>query len=282
MANQDLSAVQIRMELAVSAARLAGRKTLDWFRSPRLAVERKGDGSPVTIADRAAESLLREQISNAFPDDAVLGEELGETGGRSGYRWVLDPIDGTKSFITGAPLYTTLVAVLRDDAPVLGVIYAPATDEIAYAMAGAPSCYAIGAGPPIPAKVSEVDRLADATFLTSEVKSFGPVTAPSSSETPAGKGNPGRRRVYEQLETACRLTRTWGDAYGYLLVATGRADVMVDPEMNLWDAAALQPIIEGAGGHFSDWLGRPTVHTGNAVATNRPLSGLVLSITRDG
>jgi fructose-1,6-bisphosphatase/inositol monophosphatase family enzyme len=87
--------------------------------------------------------------------------------------------------------------------------------------------------------------------------------------------------VFDQLEAACRVTRTWGDAFGYMLVATGRADVMIDPIVNLWDAAALQPIIEGAGGHFSDWQGRPTVHSGNAVATNRKLAGLVLSITRE-
>ena len=120
------------------------------------------------------------------------------------------------------------------------------------------------------ARVSETERLSDATFLTTEAASFAA----------AGRKN-GGPAVYQQLQDACRLTRTWGDAFGYLLVATGRADVMVDPVMNLWDAAALQPIIEGAGGHFSDWQGRPTVHTGNTVATNARLAGLVLSITRD-
>jgi histidinol phosphatase-like enzyme (inositol monophosphatase family) len=253
----------------VLVARAAGEETLKWFRQASLAVERKRDGSPVTAADRAAETLLREQIAAAFPDDAILGEELGEKPGTSPYRWVLDPIDGTKSFITGVPLYTTLVAVMEGDQPLLGVIHAPATGETVYAAAGDSAWYRRGNDEPVPARVSHVERLSEATFLTSEVGSFAPA------------GKKGVYPAFTQLETACRLTRTWGDAFGYMLVATGRADVMIDPEMNLWDAAALQPIIEGAGGHFSDWQGRPTVHTGNAVATNGRLAGLVLSITRE-
>ena len=261
---------QARLELAVSAARAAGAATLQWFRQSALDVERKGDGSPVTAADRAAESLLREQISAKFPDDAILGEEFGEKPGTSAYRWVLDPIDGTKSFISGVPLYTTLVAVLKDNQPLVGVIYSPATREIVYAAAGGQTWYENGDGRAIEARVSTTERLAEATFVTTELTTFDQV------------GDKGSRTVYNQLEKACRLSRTWGDAYGYLLVATGRADVMIDPVVNLWDAAALQPVIEGAGGHYSDWQGRPSVHTGNAVATNPQLAGLVLSITREG
>ncbi|RIK73019.1 MAG: histidinol-phosphatase [Planctomycetota bacterium] len=268
IATVDISAAQARLRLAVDAARAAGDETLRWFRQATLAVERKGDGSPVTAADRAAETVLRHAISAAFPEDSILGEEFGETVGSSPYRWVLDPIDGTKSFITGVPLYTTLVAVLEDGHPLLGVIYAPVTREIVYAIAGQPTLYSVGDGKAAPANVSCIERLSDATFLTSEAGSFNHA------------GLNGGRNVYEQLERACRLTRTWGDAYGYMLVATGRADVMVDPAMNLWDAAALQPVIEGAGGHFSDWQGRPTVYSGNSVATNPKLAGLVLSITR--
>jgi histidinol-phosphatase len=261
---------QARLDLAVSSARAAGAVTLKWFRQSALDVERKGDGSPVTAADRAAESLLREQIAAQFPDDAILGEEFGEKAGASPYRWVLDPIDGTKSFISGVPLYTTLVAVLKDNQPLVGVIYSPATREIVYAATGGQTWYENGDGRAIEARVSHTERLAEATFVTTELSTFDRVGEKSS------------RGVYNQLEKACRLSRTWGDAYGYLLVATGRADVMIDPEMNLWDAAALQPIIEGAGGHYSDWQGRPSVHTGNAMATNPQLAGLVLSITREG
>jgi histidinol-phosphatase len=269
MANEE-QAWHSRLTLAVATARAAGQETLRWFRQSLLAVERKGDGSPVTAADRAAESLMREAIQSQFPDDAILGEEFGDKSGTTQYRWVLDPIDGTKSFITGVPLYTTLVAVMDGNRPLIGVIYAPATAELVYAVSGQTTWYVQAGGEGIPARVSETERLSDATFLTSEASDFAQV----------GRKN-GGAAVYQQLQDSCRLTRTWGDAFGYMLVATGRADVMVDPVMNLWDAAALQPIIEGAGGHFSDWQGRPTVHSGNTVATNGRLAGLVLSITRD-
>lgn len=262
--------IQARLELAVSSARAAGAATLQWFRQAALDVERKGDGSPVTAADRASETLLREQISAQFPDDAILGEEYGEKPGTSPYRWVLDPIDGTKSFISGVPLYTTLVAVMKDDQPLIGVIYAPATGEIVYAAAGGQTWFAVDGGTPVPARVSSTNRLAEATFVTTEVSKFDRV------------GENGVRGIYHHLEKSCRLTRTWGDAYGFLLVATGRADLMVDLFISLWDAAALKPVIEGAGGHYSDWQGRPSVHTGSAVATNSHLSGLVLGLTREG
>jgi histidinol-phosphatase len=269
MTNQDPE-WHSRLTLAVATARAAGQETLRWFRQAMLPVERKGDGSPVTAADRAAESIMREAIQAQFPDDAILGEEFGEKPGTTQYRWVLDPIDGTKSFICGVPLYTTLVSVMEGNRPLIGVIYAPATAEMVYAVSGQTTWYVQAGGEGIPARVSDTERLGDATYVTSEAATFALV----------GK-KAGGAAVNQQLQDACRLSRTWGDAFGYLLVATGRADVMVDPVMNLWDAAALQPIIEGAGGHFSDWQGRPTVHTGNTVATNARLAGLVLSITRD-
>ncbi|MAT69325.1 MAG: histidinol-phosphatase [Planctomycetaceae bacterium] len=255
--------VQSRLKLALVAARAAGAETLRHFRQSSLAVERKGDGSPVTAADRASETLLREQIAAEFPDDGILGEEFGEQLGTSGYRWILDPIDGTKSFITGAPLYTTLVAIMRGEEPLAGVIYAPATAEIVYAARGGGAWQAVGDGDPQPARVSEVGSLANAAFMTTDVKAFGKIN---------------RREVYQRLESATRLARTWGDAYGYLLVACGRAEVMIDPEMNLWDAAALQPIIEEAGGRFFDWQGEPTVHSGNSVATNAAVAEEVIAL----
>jgi histidinol-phosphatase len=260
--------VQSRLELAVSAAKQAGAVTLQWFRQTALDVERKGDGSPVTAADRASETLLRELISAQFPEDAILGEEFGEKPGTSAYRWILDPIDGTKSFISGIPLYTTLVAVMKDDQPLIGVIYAPATEEIVYSAVGGPTWFAVGDGQPVESRVSSTDDLAEATFVTTEVSKFD------------RQGSQVIRGVYNHLERHSRLTRTWGDAYGFLLVATGRADVMVDLFISLWDAAALKPVIEGAGGHYSDWQGRPSVHTGTAVATNRQLAGVVLELTQ--
>ena len=262
-----------RLELARTVAREAGRLTLDYFRKADLVIERKGDDSPVTAADRAAEGLLRERIEAAFPDDAILGEELGERAGTSPFRWVLDPIDGTKSFITGVPLYTTLVGLLErtpeGERSVLGVIYAPAIDELVYAAKGGGAWHEVGGAPAIAAVVSSVDKLSEAVFLTSEVASFTSDRSPDALD------------VYLKLQNAARLSRTWGDAYGYLLVATGRADVMVDPALCLWDAVALQPILEEAGGTFTDWQGRATVHESEGIGCNRLLLDEVLAITRD-
>ncbi|MEQ8211224.1 MAG: histidinol-phosphatase [Lacipirellulaceae bacterium] len=251
---------QNRLDFAIEIAKLAGEKTLDWFRKPTLAVDRKGDGSPVTAADQAAETLLREKIAAKFSDDGIIGEEYGETAGTSPFKWILDPIDGTKSFITGVPLYTTLVAVMRDNEPEIGVIYAPATREIIYAQRGGKAFYAVGDEAASAVQVSDVASLTESTFLTTSVASF------EKDRDPSG------RSQYEALESACRLSRTWGDAYGYLLVATGRAEIMVDPALNLWDAACLQPIIEAAGGVYTDWQGRPSVHSGDAIATNAAIA----------
>ncbi len=249
-----------RLTSAVAAARAAGDLTLTYFQRDDLAVESKSDASPVTVADRNAELLLRERIAREFPNDGILGEEFGEQSGTSGYRWILDPIDGTKSFISGVPLYGTLVGVERDGRSVVGVIHIPGLGETAYAAAGQGAWYVKGGGEPRRARVSRRTRLAEGLFCTSEVVNFDRV---------------GRRDAYERLQTAARLTRTWGDAYGYLLVAVGRAELMVDPLMHVWDCAALQPVIEEAGGTFTDWQGTPTIHASNSIATN----GLVLNET---
>jgi histidinol phosphatase-like enzyme (inositol monophosphatase family) len=255
--------IEARLELAVAIAREAGQITLAHFRRGDLVVERKGDDSPVTIADRRAEEHLRQRIAGGFADDGVLGEELPERPGTSGYRWILDPIDGTKSFIHGVPLYSTLVAVERDGEPLLGVIRIPALDETVYAAVGRGAWYLAAGRPPVPAVVSETGSLAESLFLTSEVASFDEI---------------GRRAAYDRLQAAARLSRTWGDAYGYLMVATGRAEVMVDPIVSVWDVAAVQPVIEEAGGRFTDWHARRTIHSGQAAASNGPVHEEVLAI----
>ena len=254
------------MSLALDAAREAGRHTLRYFRQTELVVDRKADLSPVTIADREAELLLRERIAAAFPDDAILGEEFSERPGTSGYRWILDPIDGTKSFIHGVPLYGTLVAVEHNRRGIIGVIYAPAMDECVYAETGHGAWHQLGLAPVRPARVSQVATLGESLFLTSEVANFKKID---------------RLDAYLRLDEACRLARTWGDCFGYLLVATGRAEIMIDPIMNVWDCAALQPIVEEAGGTFTDWNGQRTIYSGNSVATNGLISSDVLAITTD-
>jgi histidinol-phosphatase len=253
-----------RLESAVTVARQAGEVTLRYFQRDDLGVEIKADDSPVTVADREAEQLLRKQIAAAFPHDGILGEEFGEQPGTSGYRWILDPIDGTKSFIHGVPLYGTLIGVEREGRSVVGVIHIPALGETAYAAVGGGAWYVRGNSPPRHAQVSN-KKLSDGLFLTSEVKNFHKI---------------GRADAYEKLQQSARLTRSWGDAYGYLLLVVGRAEAMVDPMMHVWDNAALQPVVEEAGGTFSDWQGVPTIHSPNAVATNGVCRDEVLAITR--
>ena len=252
-----------RLDLALAAAREAGQLTLGYFSRSDLAVELKADDSPVTIADREAEELLRARISAMFPDDAILGEEFPERPGTSGFRWILDPIDGTKSFIHGVPLYGTLVAVEFERRSVVGVIAIPALDECVYAAVGQGAWHVRGGGPPVRARVSQASQLADSLFCTSDDTHW--------------RGC-GRQTALERLQAAARLSRTWGDCYGYFLVATGRAELMVDPVMSVWDAAALQPVLEEAGGTFTNWRGEPTIHSGEGIATNGKILAEVLSL----
>jgi histidinol phosphatase-like enzyme (inositol monophosphatase family) len=245
-------------ELAAArrAAEDAGRFALGHFKSS-LAVESKADGSPVTIADRGAEERLRSILGAAFPTDGFLGEELGETSGTSGRRWIIDPIDGTQSFIRGVPLWGVLVALEDTGRVVLGVVALPALGETLWAVRGG-GAFVNGA----PARVSAATTLADATVLTSDAspRHFG-----------------AKHAGFERLLARSARHRGWGDCYGYALVATGRAEVMLDPLMNAWDAAAVKPIIEEAGGAFCAWDGAPTIYGGSALAMPAALRNDVLA-----
>ncbi|HEX6051136.1 MAG TPA: histidinol-phosphatase [Gemmatimonadaceae bacterium] len=242
------------MEAVADVARIAGNVALGYFRT-HLDVETKGDGSPVTMADRAAEVAAREWIERRFPDDAVLGEEFGARGDEFGRRWFIDPIDGTKSFVRGVPLWGTLIAVARADDVLAGAVYCPAVDEMVVAAVGE-GCWWNG----MRARVSETDAIADATLLTTDERF---------------RKHPDRGSRWASLSGDAGIVRTWGDCYGYLLVATGRADVMVDDLMSPWDAAALVPVVREAGGEFSDWNGRVTPFGSGAVATNGRLAATV-------
>ena len=260
------AAIDERLGAAIAAARLAAADTLRWFNSPTLVVDTKADASPVTQADRAAEAILRGQLLGAFPDDAFLGEETGATAGTSGYEWIVDPIDGTKSFIRGVPLYATLVGCRQAGQGVLGVIAIPALDEMVYAARGAGAWHARGSAAPVPARVSARSTLRESLVCSSDFTSF----ARWSAGRAAGDAARGR------IESACGVVRTWGDGYGYLLVATGRADVMIDPLLNAWDAAAVETVVTEAGGRFTDWRGRPSIDSGDGVATNGLVHDAVL------
>jgi histidinol phosphatase-like enzyme (inositol monophosphatase family) len=245
------------LAVALEVARAGGQRTLAYFnRDP--SVEWKGDGTPVTVADREAEGLMRQMIAAAFPSHAILGEEEGETAGSAPYRWIIDPLDGTRTFVRGVPLFGTLVGIEVEDDPVVGVIYLPVLDETIAAARGA-GCTWNGR----PCRVAATSRLEDGLLV---------VTDERMARSRSG--------AYERLVARTALQRTWADCYGYALVATGRAEVALDPAMNVWDCAALLPIVEEAGGCFTDWKGRRTIHGGDAVATNGRLHPEVLELLR--
>jgi histidinol-phosphatase len=255
-----------RIGTAVRLAVAAGQSTLRYFRTNGFQVERKSDASPVTVADKEAEQAIRHELAQRYPQDAILGEEFGEVDGASEYRWIIDPIDGTKSFISGVPLYSTLVGVTHRNHPTIGVIYIPALDEIVVAAVGHGAWYTQGNQPWIRARVSQQSDLGEGLFVTSQVDTFNRRNA---------------RSAFDRLSDAAYVTRTWGDGYGYLLVATGRAEVMVDPIVNPWDVAAVMPVIEEAGGRYTDWHGVPSIQTGNGVGSNGRVHDQVLSMLND-
>jgi len=244
------------LDFAVELARGAGTITLQYFRK-QPETSTKADGSYVTIADRQAEDYLRKRIAERFPDDGVLGEEQGESSGRSGRRWIVDPIDGTFAFVHGVPFYGVLIALEIDQQLVAGVVNIAALGEIVSAAKGV-GCFLNGE----PARVSTISRLQDALLLSTDFSACARY---------------GFGRAAELLQRRAKTARTWGDCYGYVLVATGRADVMLDPVMNLWDCAPLLPIMEEAGGTFTDWRGVRTAAGGNAIATNGLLFDEVMS-----
>jgi histidinol-phosphatase len=261
MSDRDLSQ---RLEVACRVARQAGQLVMQYY-SASIPVERKADDSPVTLADRQAELLLRREIEAAFPDDAIVGEEHAPKEGSSSYRWIVDPIDGTKSFIAGVPLFGTLVGVQREGDSVIGAIELPALELRAYAAIGQGAWWQSRGGAIQRARVSELGDLKQSLYVTSDVRSFD---------------ERGALAVHEQLQQAAWYARTWGDCYGYFLVATGRAAVMVDPIMNEWDAAALLPLLVEAGGSFTDWSGRSRIDGGEGIGTNGEVLEQVLAITR--
>jgi len=241
------------MEAAEAVARVAGEVALRHYHRG-VTVETKGDGTPVSVADREAEEAARRWLEKHCPEDGVLGEELGTTRPDARRRWILDPIDGTKTFVRRVPLWGTLVALAEGEKVLAGAAYFPAVDELVVAAQGG-GCLWNGK----PARVSSVSTLSEALVLA----------------TDARMGTRAQLRGLEVLSSSAGLVRTWGDCYGYLMVATGRAEAMVDAVMAPWDAAALQPIIEEAGGVFTDWSGRRTAFGGNSVATNAALAAEV-------
>ena len=227
-----------------------------FFGNPDLVVETKSDATPVTLADRGAEELMRAMILKKFPAHGVVGEELGTVNPDAEFTWVLDPIDGTKSFAAACPLFGTLIALLHRGQPVLGVINQPILRQL---MIGDGSTTTLNGRA---VRVRPMTKIEDATLLTTNVHS------PSRHQNGA---------AFDKLAARARLFRTWGDCYGYLLVASGWADVMCDPIMNPWDIAALIPVVRGAGGVITDWQGKDPVNAKSMVAAGPGLHAAVIA-----
>jgi histidinol-phosphatase len=249
------------LDAVTDVARLAGGVALQHFKRG-ISVEWKSDGSPVTVADRAAEQAARDWIVRRYPEHGILGEEQGETRPGAAYRWVVDPIDGTKTFVRGVPLWGTLVAVAMGDTVLAGAACFPAVDEMIAAAPGA-GCWWNGSR----CRVSSVASLGDATVLTTDERF---------------RRTPEHVDGWRSLAARSAVSRSWGDCYGYLLVATGRAEVMIDGVVGPWDTAPLLPIIAEAGGVFTDWSGRATAFGGSAIATNALLAREARSILGAG
>lgn len=257
------------LALAHVLADAADSLSMARFRSSDLVVDSKPDLTPVTDADRAVEESIRASLARARPRDAVLGEEFGErqpTAGPGNRRWIVDPIDGTKNYVRGVPIWATLIALFDGAQPVVGLVSAPALGRRWWAALGQGAYAGRSMTNATSIRVSGVSRLSDASLCYSSLSGW----------EEAGKLDP----MLRLLRRGWR-TRAFGDFYGYMLLAEGALDVMVEPELSLWDVAALIPIVTEAGGTVTDLTGRRAPGDGSAIATNGPLQRDVLDALTD-
>jgi histidinol-phosphatase len=246
------------LQFAFDACEQAGKITLEYFqKNPET--ETKSDQSPVTIADRLSEKKIRELIEKYYPDHAIVGEEYGGAKSDNSYCWFIDPIDGTRAFVQGVPIYGVMLGLEISGEFSVGVINFPALNEIIGAARGE-GCFWNGS----PARVNRDATLKETLFCHSGREYFQQFD---------------RSKAYQELEDATGWQRTWGDCYGHILVATGRAGCCVDPILNAWDAGAIIPIVEEAGGTFTDWRGRKSAYSREGISTNGILLQQVLNIT---
>lgn len=247
-----------RAALGVELARSAGEIARRWFNTSALAIESKPDGSPVTQADREIEQFIRAEVAEHYPDDSFLGEEFGETTGASQYRWIVDPIDGTKSFVHGVPLYANLIALEEDSTIVAGVINLPSADVLMHAARGK-GCWKNGKQ----VHVSDKAELDGAYVMATWLEDWHPDSI-------------------VDLQSAGATIRTWGDAYGYMMVASGQAEAIVDYTTQAYDLAPMPVIIEEAGGMFTSLDGARDFNGGNGIASNGAVHDSVLKIVNQG
>jgi len=247
------------LALALRLADAADALTMQRFLAADLVIDTKPDLTPVSDADRAVETALREMLANERPRDAVLGEEYGADTSVRGRRWILDPIDGTKNFIRGVPVWSTLIALAIDDDVMVGVVSAPALQRRWWAAKGSGAFTSVAGGAPRQISVSGVARLSDASLSYSDDAGWGE-----------------RAQPFTDLRETVWRTRAYGDFWSHMLVAEGAIDIAVEPELSLWDIAALVPVIEEAGGSITGFSGEPALNAQCAVTTNGLLHPFVL------
>jgi myo-inositol-1(or 4)-monophosphatase len=247
------------LDFAIEMAWEAGRLTLGYFQTG-LRPDFKADDSPVTIADREAEKLIRGRIEKRFPHHHIVGEEFGGLENREAYshRWIIDPIDGTRAFVRGVPLYGVLIGLEIEGQAQVGVAYFPAMHEMVAAATGE-GCWWNGRR----TRVSAVERLKEGVVTHYDAASFDRY---------------GRSAAWERLKQTAGFRAGWCDAYGYALVATGRVEVMLDPVINPWDGGPFPPILGEADGYFGDWSGNATIYGGEGLGTTQTLLPEVLRI----
>lgn len=233
----------------IELARDTGDFIRPLYRQRSVTVELKADLSPVTVADRGAEQLMRARIGKRFPEHGIIGEEFGSERADAEFVWMLDPIDGTKSFVTGVPLWGTLIALMHHGQPLLGCIHQPVLDQL---VVGDGKITTLNGAP---VRCRPTTTIEESTLLTSDP--YNPAKYQNGA-------------AYDALARRTRLVRTWGDCYGYLLLASGWADISLDPIMNPWDIAALVPIVRGAGGVITDWKGGSPFPAESTIACATP------------
>lgn len=261
-----MSEVSSRLRFALRMASAASDLILEYYQVDGLLVESKSDDSPVTVADRGAEKLIRKMLSESFPHDGILGEEFDSVLSQNGYRWIIDPIDGTKPFIHGVPLFGTLIGIELDSRMVAGVCRFPALNEVVYAAEGQGCWWQIRNQAPRQTFVSGITSISEARMMFTE---------------PTHWRTTGRFDSIVAVMNQVKVARGWGDCYGHAMVATGRAEMAIDPLMSPWDIAALIPILREAGGTCSDWKGVETVTGGDGVSVVPAMKDAVLSILKN-
>lgn len=251
-----------RVEFTLEVARSAGNIAATYYGTNKLNTEFKNDESPVTAADRACEEFIRARIEQVYPEDGIVGEEYGIKKGTSGLTWYIDPIDGTQSFVTNVPFFSTMIALETEGESVMGVVHFPILNETVYAYRGGGTWWKRhNTEKFVQTHVTKTSKLSDARITSSSINYFRQTK---------------REKILIDISQKVKWVHGWGDSYGQILVATGRLDLTLDPLMYDWDAMPLRPIVEEAGGYFADFKGQRTAFGKSAFSCNPKLFDEVL------